>query len=127
MGQDNLSNMLSTIKNASIVGKPFVEVVHTKQNEVVAKLLKDAGYLEGVKVFKESGSPFKKLHLDLKKDLISEVERISKPGRRVYQKSTSAAGNKKPGVLIVSTSRGVMTLKEAKKRKLGGELICRVF
>lgn len=123
--------MLSAIKNASMVGKPFVEIIHTKESEEVAKRLQDVGFLENVKVFKEKGKPHKMLRLDIayEKGLskITDIRRISKPGRRVYKPAKdlpAVAGGY--GVLVVSTSRGIMTGNEARKKKLGGELICAV-
>jgi small subunit ribosomal protein S8 len=128
---DQLSNMLSSIKNAAMVGRPFIEVVYTKENEEVAKRLKEEGFLKDLKVFKESGKSYKMMRLDISYDngiaKISDVRRISKPGRRVYKgfkEMPVVAGGY--GVLVVSTSRGILTGKEAKKRKLGGELICEV-
>jgi len=121
--------MLSTIKNAYAVSKPSVEVAHSKQIEEVAKVLEKAGFLKSVKVFKESGESFKKLHIDLiyedGRAKVSDISRVSKPGRRVYKNYRDM----KPvlggfGVSVVSTSRGIMSGSDAKKRKLGGEIIC---
>ena len=121
--------MLSTIKNAYAINKPSVEMAHSKQMEEVAKVLEKAGFLKNVKVFKESGVSFKKLHLDLTYDngmaKISNIVRVSKPGRRVYKNYSDL----KPvvggfGISVVSTSRGIMSDSDAKKRKLGGEVIC---
>ncbi|OGC50673.1 30S ribosomal protein S8 [candidate division WWE3 bacterium RIFCSPLOWO2_01_FULL_37_15] len=129
MLNDRLANMLSTIKNAYAINKPSVEMSHSKQMEEVAKVLEKAGFLKNVKVFKESGVSFKKLHIDLTYDngmaKISNLVRVSKPGRRVYKNY----GDMKPvaggfGVSVVSTSRGIMSDSDAKKRKLGGEVIC---
>ncbi|EKD96130.1 MAG: 30S ribosomal protein S8 [uncultured bacterium] len=129
MLNDRLANMLSTIKNAYAISKPSVEMAHSKQMEEVAKVLEKAGFLKNVKVFKESGVSFKKLHLDLTYDngmaKISNIVRVSKPGRRVYKNYSDL----KPvvggfGISVVSTSRGIMSDSDAKKRKLGGEVIC---
>lgn len=132
MSIDNLSNMLSAIKNAAMVEKPFIEVVYTKENEEVAKNLEKAGFLEKVKVFKEENTKVKKLHLDLAYEngisKITDVKRLSKPGRRMYkgykELGKTAGGF---GITVVSTSRGIMDSVEAKKKKLGGEVICRVM
>lgn len=126
-----MSNMLSSIKNAAMSGKPSIEVPYTKESEEVAKNLRKAGFLENVKVFKEENSSFKKLHIDLVFEngvsKITDVKRISKPGRRTYsgyKDLRRAAGGF--GVTVVSTSRGVMDSSEARKKKLGGEVICEV-
>ena len=126
---DTISNMLSAIKNACMAGKKSLEVPYSKESEAVAKILQESGYLESVKSFKEKGKAFKKLNLTLQYDddlpRISDVKRISKPGRRVY----SGAGllRRPHGVLVVSTSRGIMNGMDARKKKLGGEVICEVM
>jgi small subunit ribosomal protein S8 len=132
MSVDLMSNMLSSIKNAAMVKKPSLEIMYSKQCEAVAKVLAAEGYISGVKVFKESGKPFKKLRLDLAYDdagfsVIQNLIRVSKPGRRMY-KGSSELGRYMSGfgVQVVSTSRGVMTGTEARNKKLGGEVICKV-
>ena len=129
---DNLSNMLSSIKNAAMSGKPSIEIVHTKECEEVAKNLEKGGFLEKVKVFKEDESKVKKLHIDLVYEngisKITDVKRMSKPGRRYYRgykKLGRTAGGF--GITVISTSRGVMDSVEARKKKLGGEVICKVL
>lgn len=133
MSVDRLSNMLSALKNAVLAGNEYIETYHSKECENVAKVLKDEGFLSEVKTFKFKDKKYKGLRLELAKSeeggfKISEIKRVSKPGRRMY------AGNDdlKPlkaghGVTVVSTSRGVMSGAEARKKKLGGEVICRVF
>lgn len=126
MNVDRIANMLSTIKNVSMSKGTFVETFYTKECENVAKVLKDAGFLENVKVFKHKGKPFKGLRLDLDKEIM-EAKRLSKPGRRLYIKSADiklVKGGR--GVLVVSTPKGIMSGKEAKEKNLGGELICLV-
>ena len=131
MSTDRISNMLSALKNAAMANNDFVETYYTKQCEGVAKVLKEAGYLEGVKTFKPKGKSYKGLRLDLAKNdgafVLTDVIRVSKPGRRLYSTSSELTpfyGN--AGVLVVSTSRGIMSGREAKRKKLGGELICQV-
>lgn len=129
---DFLSNMLSSLKNACMVGKTYIEVPHSKECEEVAKVLKEKNLLSNVKTFKEKGESFKKLRLDIsyedKLPLINNVIRVSKPGRRIYKKSSDlrlVRGGR--GVSVVSTPRGIMPAEEAKKKKLGGEVICKVY
>lgn len=132
MSTDVISNLLSSIRNASMVGKDYLEVPHSNNSEAVAKVLEEAKFLSKVKVFKEKGSVGKSLRLDLiyNEDgdpAISGIRRISKPGRRLYSKSNLLRRiDSKYGVLVVSTPSGVMSGEEARKRKLGGELICEV-
>ncbi len=132
MSVDRLSNMLSSLKNAVMIGKPSIEIFYSKECESVAGVLKDAGFLSDVKVFKPKGKKYKNLKLELAHEgeefKLSELKRMSKPGRRLYTSAdeiTPVMGGH--GVLVVSTSRGVMGGYEAKKKKLGGELICKVF
>ena len=132
MSVDRISNMISSIKNTSMVGKDSLEIPYTTECESIAKVLKKSGFLDDVKVFKKEKSSSKMLHLDLSKEdgviKISEAKRVSKPGRRIYK----GFKDLKPvlqgfGVLVVSTSRGVMDGREAKKKKLGGEVLCEVY
>ena len=106
-----------------------VELPHSQMKESLAKLLVKEGYLEKSKNFKESGRPGKMVHLDLKYEngdpAISEIKKISKPGQRIYS-TAKKLPRKFRGVTIVSTSKGLMTDKEARKKSLGGELVCEV-
>jgi small subunit ribosomal protein S8 len=130
---DTIANLLSTIKNASMVRKESVELPFSKVNESILSILKDRGFVENVKVFKHKDSVIKGIHVDLKytennKPFISEAKRISKPGRRIYLGSKGLEIVRNGfGIGIVSTSRGLMTTDEAKKKKLGGEVICEIY
>lgn len=132
MSVDRISNMVSAIKNGSMADRDIVEVPYTKECEAIAKVLKEKGFLDDIKVFKKEKSTSKMLSLKLSRDgetiKLSEAKRVSKPGRRIYKGSQEL----KPvlqglGVMIISTSRGVMDAREAKKKKLGGEIICEVY
>ncbi len=132
MSLDRISNMLSSVKNAAMAGNSSIETFYSKECEDIAKVLKKAGYLDDVRVFKEKGKSYKRLRIDLTREgegfRLTEIKRISKPGRRLYTSSTEI----KPvvggsGVLVVTTSRGIMSGYEAKKKNLGGEVICRVY
>ena len=114
-----------------MAGNSYVETFYTKECEGVAKVLKEKGFLDEVKVFKQKGVSHKSLRLDLAKEegliKLSDVKRVSKPGRRLYVGHTDISpvfgGH---GLLVVSTSRGIMSGQEAKTKKLGGEIICKV-
>jgi small subunit ribosomal protein S8 len=132
MSMDRTSNMLSSIKNAAMAGRDSIEIRHTKECEAIAKVLKESGYIEEVKSFKQETGGGKMLHISLAKEAgiakLSQVKIVSKPGRRIYKKF----GELRPvlqglGVLVISTSRGIMSGQEARKKKLGGEVICEVF
>jgi len=113
-------------------GRDFVEVPYSVQCEAIAKVLEDKGFLEGVKVFKKEKSSQKMLHIGLVKidgkAKLSEVKRISKPGRRIYKGAKELRGVLQGlGVVVVSTPRGIMSGTDARKKKLGGEVICEVY
>ena len=132
MSVDTLSNMTSAIKNSVMAGKSYLELPYSRQCEEVAKVIKERGFFENVKVFKVKGLPFKRLGITLALEngvsKISEIKRISKPGYRVYKKSEELGRTRGGfGYLIVSTSRGIMGGSEARKKKLGGEVICEVY
>lgn len=132
MSSDRLSNLLSALKNATMAGQPSLETTYFNQGNEVLTILKNEGLLKEVKVFKPEVGSHKGLHVDFvtRNDLVRRLElaRISKPGRRVYGSYKQLAKVKAGlGALIVSTSRGMMTGEEAKKRKLGGELVCKAY
>ena len=115
-----------------MAGRDTLEVPYTLECESIAKVLKQKDFIEDIKVFKKENSSTKMLKITLAKDgnviKLSEAKRISKPGRRIYK----SAQELKPvlqglGVVVVSTSRGIMDGREAKKKKLGGEVICEVY
>lgn len=127
---DPIADLLTRIRNAISVGKNEVRVPTSKMKKVVADVLKQNGYLADVKI--EKGSPRDTLVVLINNDgenaNITEIDRVSKPGRRVYVKYNEiprvASGR---GMMVVSTSKGVMSGSEAIKNKLGGELICKVY
>lgn len=127
---DPIGDMLTQIRNALMRRRQNVEIPHSKFRESLAKLLVKEGYLEKAKNFKESGRPGKMLHLDLSYEngepVISEIRRISRPGQRLYARSGKLP-RKFRGITIVSTSRGLMTDNQARKKGLGGELLCEVI
>lgn len=132
MSIDRISNMLSSIKNCSMAGRGHLEVPFTRECESVAKILKEKGFIEEVKVFKKEKSTTKYLSLDLAKDgdsiKLSQARVVSKPGRRVYKGYQDLHPVLQGlGILVVSTSRGIMDGQEARKKKLGGEVICEVY
>lgn len=124
--------MLSAVKNSAVVGKFEVELPYSKTCEDVCKVLKKYGFIENVKAFKEKGKAYKRLRIDISNDdgvsRIRGIKRNSKPGRRVYSKSRAIKKvDPRYGIVVVSTSRGIMSGDEAKRKKLGGEVICEVW
>ena len=131
MVTDPISDLLTRLRNASMVSKPSVSIPHSNFKLELAKLLKNEGYVSYVKV---SGEGVKKLiDIDMKysdegMSVISGMNRLSKPGQRVYSSFDKLPRNNGGlGTVIVSTSRGLLSDSEARKRKLGGELICEVW
>ncbi len=129
---DPISDMLTRIRNAIAVRKHEINMPHSKIKEAVANMLKDSKFIEGVQVSDAATGVGKTLSLTLSSDSsnarITEIVRISKPGRRYYVNATEIPVVKRGrGLVIISTSQGLMTGDSAKKAKVGGELICRVY
>jgi small subunit ribosomal protein S8 len=126
---DPISDMFTRIRNAIAVNKHEVVMPHSKTKEAVAKILAGNGFLADVSII-DNG--FKTLHLTINAEdanaTITEIARLSKPGRRMYTSADKIPTVKRGrGIVIVSTSAGVMTGKEAKAKRLGGELIGQVY
>jgi small subunit ribosomal protein S8 len=127
---DPIADLLTRIRNAVMVGKNEITVPSSKIKVVVAKELKKAGYVTAVKV--ESAKPRDILVVTInnpgENSTINEIKRLSKPGRRVYVSADEIPKVKSGrGVVLVSTSKGVVTGVEAKKQRLGGELLLSVY
>jgi len=127
---DPISDMLSRLRNAVAVSKTEVSLPHSKIKETVAKLLADNGFLSDVQVQEDSGrrTLLIKINNEDEPAKITAISRLSRPGRRLYVKSAAIPTVRRGrGLVIVSTSRGIMTGKQATNQKLGGELICEVY
>lgn len=127
---DPIADMLTRIRNAINVSKSEVSLPHSKIKEAVARSLQANGFLESVAVTDLSVG--KQLHIVInsadENARITEIKRLSKPGRRHYTSATEIPTIKRGrGIVIVSTSKGLMTGKEAKAAGLGGELIASVY
>jgi small subunit ribosomal protein S8 len=126
---DPIADMLTRIRNANRALLPEVELSHSKMKESIAHILKREGYLADCTV---EGKSVKKIKLKLKfqgrKGVIDGLRRVSKPGLRRYVRATDiprVLGGM--GTAIVSTPQGLMSGNEARKRNLGGELLCYVW
>lgn len=127
---DPIADLLTRIRNAAMVGKTEVRVPTSKLKKVVAEALKANKYLADVK--EEAGKPRGTLVITINKpgenSVINELTRLSKPGRRVYVKADEIPKVKSGrGLVLVSTSKGVITGQEAVKLRLGGELLLKVY
>jgi small subunit ribosomal protein S8 len=122
--------MLTRIRNAILVNKTEVSMPHSNIKEAVAKLLKDNNFIDGVKVAKADVGKTLTITINSisSNARITEISRLSKPGRRQYVNANEIPVVKRGrGIIIISTSKGVMTGQEAKKAGVGGELICKVY
>lgn len=127
---DPIADMLTRIRNAILVRKNEVQMPHSRVKQSVAELLKKNGYVSDVKVVDASIGKTLVVTINGENEnaRITEIERMSKPGRRFYVRSKDIPAIKNGrGLVIVSTSRGMMTGAEAKQAKVGGELICKVY
>jgi len=127
---DPIADLLTRIRNAIMVGKTEVRVPSSKIKKIIAEQLKKNRYLEDVKV--EAGKPRDTLVITINKpgenSTINEITRLSKPGRRVYVACADIPRVKSGrGMVLVSTSKGVITGQEATKQRLGGELLLKVY
>jgi len=126
---DPISDMLTRIRNGGLALRPVVAVPHSRMKESIAHILKKEGYVADVAV---EGKPMKTINIRLKyqgkKTVIEGLRRISKPGLRHYVGATEiphVLGGL--GVAVISTSEGVMTGTQARKKNLGGEVLCYVW
>lgn len=127
---DPIADLLTRIRNAVMVGKNEVRVPASKLKQVVANELKKNNYLADVKV--EAAKPRDILVITINKPgegaNINEITRLSKPGRRVYVSASDIPKVKSGrGIVLISTSKGVVTGQEAVKQRLGGELLLSVY
>lgn len=128
---DPLSDMLTRIRNANIARHGKVDIPASKIKVSVAKILKDEGYIKNFKLIKDRKHGILRIYLkydELNQGVITGLKRMSKPGRRLYVK-----GNDIPvilngmGIAVLSTSRGVLADREARKANVGGELLCSIW
>jgi small subunit ribosomal protein S8 len=124
---DPIADMLTRIRNAQMVGKASVRMASSKQKEAICRVLAEEGYIAGFEVERIEGKAFLTVHLKYfeGRPVIETVQRVSKPGRRIYcGKDELPKVQGGLGIAIVSTSKGVMTDKAARKQGCGGEVIC---
>ena len=133
---DPIADMLTRIRNAVSAGHTLVAMPSSKLKIEIAKIMKDEGYLEGFDVAEAEQSPQKVLRLKIKyvgerrerRPVISWIERVSKPGRRIYTKKQDIPWVLSGiGVAILSTPKGVMTGARARQLGVGGEILCKVW
>jgi small subunit ribosomal protein S8 len=126
---DPISDMLTRLRNGGRALQPHIELPHSRLKENIAKILKSEGYVSEVAV---DGKAIKKLKIRLKyngkKNVIEGLRRVSKPGLRKYVGATEIPRVRGGlGVAVLSTPEGIMTDTQARKKNLGGELLCYVW
>ena len=128
---DPIADMLTRIRNANSQRHEFVDIPASKIKVSIAEILKDEGYIKDFEVLEDGVSKTIRIalkYINSKERVISGIRRISKPGLRIYVNSTElprVLGGL--GIAIISTSKGIMTDKNARAQKVGGEVICYVW
>ena len=127
---DPISNLLTSIRNGFMVGKETVDVPASKMAGRILEIFKEDGYIEDLRLMKDNTQGTYKVYLkyDSTQPIIRGLKRISKPGLRVYtQKDQIPRVLNGLGTAVISTSKGVITDREARKLKVGGEILCYVW
>jgi small subunit ribosomal protein S8 len=133
---DPIADMLTRIRNAVMMGHPVVAMPSSKLKVEIARILKEEGYIEGYDSVEgeKPGQPILRLKIKYlgerrdRKSVITGIERISRPGRRVYTRKQDIPWVLSGiGIAILSTPKGVMTGQRARQLNVGGELICKVW
>jgi small subunit ribosomal protein S8 len=129
---DTISDMLTRIRNANMVKHQIVQIPSTKMSTAIATILKEEGFIENFEAYNENTKSYLLISLkykgNLREPVICKLERISKPGLRVYANSKELPKVLDDlGIAIMSTSKGVMTNFKAKELGVGGEVLCYIW
>ncbi len=132
MVPDTISDMLTRIRNATMVKHQIVQIPVTKMSSAITKILKEEGFIEDFESYEENKREYLLLSLKYngksRKSVISKIQRVSKPGLRVYANSKELPKVlDNLGIAIMSTSKGVMTNLTAKELGIGGEVLCYIW
>jgi small subunit ribosomal protein S8 len=132
MVADTISDMLTRIRNANMVKHHIVQIPNTKMSSAIADILKEEGYITDFEQYEENKKKYLLIFLKykgkLQEPVINTIQRISKPGLRVYSNSKNLPKVlENLGIAIVSTSSGIMTNLKAKKLGIGGEILCYIW
>jgi len=127
-----ISDLLTRIRNACLANHRIVKVFNTKVSKSIINILKEQGFIERFEIIKEGKYSIILIHIkyicETSKPLISHIQGVSKPGKRVYVKSKNLKKILNGfGFAIISTSKGIMTNVQAKKLKIGGEILCYIW
>jgi small subunit ribosomal protein S8 len=129
---DTISDMLTRIRNANMVKHQIVQIPATKMSLAIAEILKSEGFIEDFESYNENEKKYLLVSLKYvgksRKPVICKIERVSKPGSRVYSKSKQLPRIlDNLGIAIISTSKGVITNLKAKELGVGGEILCYIW
>jgi small subunit ribosomal protein S8 len=131
---DPIADMLTRVRNALRRQHQAVSIPHSRLNEAVARVLKEEGYIEDFQVLPEKPRPVLRIKLKYVGDrrnrepVITDLQRVSKPGRRIYVSSDEIPWVLNGmGIAVLTTSRGVMTGHKARRLGIGGEVLCKVW
>lgn len=132
MVNDTISDMLTRIRNANMVKHQIVQIPSTKMSLAITEILKEEGYIEDFEQYSENNKNYLLISLKYtgksRQPVICKLERVSKPGLRVYSSSKQLPKVlNNLGIAIVSTSKGVMTNLKAKELGIGGEVLCYIW
>jgi small subunit ribosomal protein S8 len=128
---DPLADMLARIRNAGRAGHDKVDIPASRMKIALARIFKEEGFIKNYKVIKDNRQGILRVYLrydDEQKPLIQRIERVSRPGLRVYvghEELPKVQGGL--GVAVISTSKGVITDRQARKLKVGGEVLCQIW
>ena len=132
MVNDTISDMLTRIRNANMVKHQIVQILSTKMSLAIAKILKEEGFIEDFESYSENNKKYLLISLKYigksRQSVISKIERVSKPGLRVYKNAKQLPRVlDNLGIAIISTSKGVMTNLKAKELGIRGEVLCYIW
>ncbi len=132
MVNDTISDMLTRIRNANMVKHQIVQILSTKMSLAIAQILKEEGFIEDFESYSENNKKYLLISLKYlgksRQSVISKIERVSKPGLRVYKNAKQLPRVlDNLGIAIISTSKGVMTNLKAKELGIGGEVLCYIW
>lgn len=131
MMTDPIADMLTRIRNALRIERPFVDIPHSREKQALADVLQREGFIWDYEL--HGDPPMRTLRVNLKygpngERVIQHVERVSRPGCRVYQKVAQLEPIMQGiGIQVVSTSKGLLSDREARTQKLGGEVLCKLW
>jgi small subunit ribosomal protein S8 len=131
MMTDPIADMLTRVRNALMVRKQTVDMPHSNLKEGVARVLCDEGFIQDCRVAGEPPHRLLRIYLKygpLGEDVIREVRRVSSPGRRIYRPVSELHSYRNGlGIWVVSTNKGILSDRECRRQRVGGEVICSVF